>query len=135
MGAATYYLSESLKNNNYDVSHQTVVEEMNASMVKFGYTQRPELNGSADLFATKFLQPIVVGTGLEEPTTAVVEPSAAEVPVVDDIIEEPVVITVDPAVNDDMLIEPEPEPPKKSKLWIWALVVVAVIAAVSSQFI
>lgn len=132
MGAATYYLSESLKNNNYDVPHQTVVEEMNNSMVKYGYTQRPELNGSADLFATKFLQPVVVGTGLEEPTTAVTETLVDEILVANDIVEE-VVIAVDPVVNDDVIVEPEPqpEPPKRSKWWIAAgglLVVLAIVA-------
>jgi len=101
MGAATYYLSQSLKNNNYDATHQTIIDEMNASMVKYGYTQRPELNGSGDLFATKFLEPIYIGTGLQEPETAPVE-----------------------ALN---LVAEEP---KKSKVWMYlvgALIIAGIV--------
>lgn len=136
MGAATYYLSESLKSHNYDVDYKTVVTDMNNFMVRYGYTQRPQLDGSADLFATKFLEPIVVGTGLQEPETAeividgevaVTEPSGLD-EVMETIDETPLEETVEETV-------PAPEPDKKSKWWIWALVALAAAAAIGSQFV
>ena len=108
-GAATYYLADSLAKNNWNASHQRIVTEMNESMIKYGYSQRPELNGSADLFATKFLEPIVVGTGLEEPSTAVV-----------DVVEEEAQQTTDE---------------KKSKKWVYILVAAAVAAAIGFSFL
>lgn len=54
-GAATYSLLTTLQQNKYDVDYQTLVEGMNQFMFDKGYTQRPELNGSAALFTEKFL--------------------------------------------------------------------------------
>lgn len=70
MGAATYYMVDALKNANYDISYKDLIDTMNDSMVTNGYSQRPELDGSADLFQAKFLEPLRVGTGLDEPVTA-----------------------------------------------------------------
>ncbi len=108
MGAATYYLVDTLKNNNYDITYKDVIDIMNGAMVKYGYSQRPELDGSADLFGAKFLEPLRIGTGLEEPTTAVVE--VVEPPVVQDVVDE--------------------EPKKNTKKYIIAAAIIAVLAFV-----
>jgi len=70
MGAATYHLVDALKNSNYDMSYKDLIDTMNKSMVTKGFSQRPQLDGSADLFQAKFLEPLLIGTGLEEPVTA-----------------------------------------------------------------
>lgn len=57
-GAATFFLTETLKRHKYDVDYKTLIDEASALLKKTGYTQRPELNGSPDLFGNKFLQPI-----------------------------------------------------------------------------
>lgn len=56
MGAATFFLIENLKKFRWDVTHKTLVAAMNKDLKKFGYPQRPELDGNAVLFDTKFLK-------------------------------------------------------------------------------
>jgi hypothetical protein len=109
-GAATYYLADALSKNAWSATHKDIVTQMNESMIKYGYSQRPELNGSADLFDTKFLEPIVVGTGLEEPV-------AAEIPVVEAEVEAEVEQPTDVDTGD-----------KKSKKWIFIAIAVAAAA-------
>jgi len=58
MGAFTYMLVDTLKANAYNVGYKKLVEDINNKMVKYGFTQRPELNGSAALFTYRFLQPM-----------------------------------------------------------------------------
>jgi hypothetical protein len=58
IGAATYFLLDSLKKNNYNIGYKELVERMNAKLAKYRYAQRPELNGNEDLFTMGFLQPI-----------------------------------------------------------------------------
>ncbi len=55
MGAATYYLIETLKTQN---GYKKIVEEMNAHMKNRGYTQRPQLNGSPQYYELGFLEPL-----------------------------------------------------------------------------
>lgn len=55
-GAATYSLLNVLKDFNYHVAYDDLIEEMNDYMVTNGYSQRPELNGSASLFSMNFLE-------------------------------------------------------------------------------
>jgi hypothetical protein len=55
MGAATYYLSEVLHDYDYDIDYKTLVEKMNKRLSRWGYSQRPELNGDPTIFSTKFL--------------------------------------------------------------------------------
>lgn len=86
-GAATYYLADSLSKNGWDASHMTLITDMNNSMVKYGYSQRPQLDGAVSLQETKFMEPTYVGTGLEEPETAVVEIVEPEPSIVEDVIE------------------------------------------------
>ena len=54
-GAATYSLLSTVKSHSYDLDYKALVDDMNNFMVKNGYSQRPELNGSASLFTMKFL--------------------------------------------------------------------------------
>jgi len=68
MGAATYYLIDVLTSHNFSVDYKTVVEEMNNKLAAKGFTQRPELNGSASLFAFKYLQPMAKSEPADEPT-------------------------------------------------------------------
>lgn len=56
-GAATYFMAHVLKQHNYDVDYKTLVDQMNMYLAEYGYTQRPELNGSKKLFKGKFLHP------------------------------------------------------------------------------
>lgn len=56
MGAATFFLIENLKKYRWNVDHKKLVVAMNRDLKKHGYAQRPELNGKADLFGTKFLK-------------------------------------------------------------------------------
>ena len=58
IGAATFYLTETLERHNWDVNYKTLIDEASAALKKYGYSQRPELNGSASLFNYKFLQPM-----------------------------------------------------------------------------
>lgn len=59
MGAATYYLAYALEQNNWDINYKQLVEIMNNKLAQYGYTQRPELNGSVQLFTGNFLTPII----------------------------------------------------------------------------
>ena len=56
IGACTYYLVKNLEKNEWSVNYKTLVDSMNTDLAKAGYTQRPELNGSAKLFGDEFLQ-------------------------------------------------------------------------------
>ena len=58
IGACTYMLLDVLKHKNYDVDYKTLVDEMNKRMVEYGFTQRPELNGSMKLFGHNYLAPM-----------------------------------------------------------------------------
>lgn len=58
IGAATHYITETLEKHNWDVNYKTLIDEASAALKKYGYSQRPELNGSASLFGQKFLQPL-----------------------------------------------------------------------------
>lgn len=55
MGAATYYLSHNLEAFNWKINYKDLVDAMNNDMVKYGYSQRPELNGNKGLFSGTFL--------------------------------------------------------------------------------
>ena len=119
-GAATYYLADSLSKNGWDATHKTIITDMNNSMVKYGYSQRPQLDGAESLFATKFSEPTYVGTGLEVPTTALVE------------VVEPV---VEPVVVPEVTPPPAPveveEPKKKTKMYVMIAIAVAALAFVA----
>lgn len=58
MGAATYYITQTLSDVNYDTDYKSLIDEVNNRIAAAGFTQRPELNGNQDLFATKVLQPV-----------------------------------------------------------------------------
>lgn len=55
MGACTYMINDVLKSHAYNVDYKTLVEDLNQRMVEYGFTQRPELNGSVSLFGYDFL--------------------------------------------------------------------------------
>lgn len=71
IGACTYYLNKNLEKNNWSVNYKTLVDGMNSDLAKAGYTQRPELNGSAKLFGDEFLQP--TGTVIADGDVEIVE--------------------------------------------------------------
>jgi hypothetical protein len=78
-GAATYSLISSMKAANYNLDYKTLVEKMNDYMVRSGYSQRPELNGSPTLYADKFLKPTaVVNTSGDAPVVAPFPPSTQQ---------------------------------------------------------
>lgn len=54
-GAATYSLITSLKKASHKMSYRNLVIAMNDFMARFGYTQRPELNGPESLYDGDFL--------------------------------------------------------------------------------
>ena len=54
-GAATFAFVSTMERGGYDVSYKELVDSMNQFMVQTGFSQRPELNGSADLLNTKVL--------------------------------------------------------------------------------
>lgn len=116
-GAATYYFAASLAKNGWDATHMQLITDMNNSMVKYGYSQRPQLDGSVDLYETKFAAPIFVGTGLDEPTTAPI--------IVDAEPEVPAVVT--PATEPQVVEDVE----SKSKTWIYVAITVAALIAVA----
>jgi len=58
IGAATFYLTDTLERHNWDVDYKTLIDEAGAALKQYKYSQRPELNGSATLFNQKFLQPL-----------------------------------------------------------------------------
>lgn len=61
MGAATYALARELEKYNYSIDYRTLVTNMNEDMKKWGYEQRPELDGNPTLYGLKFLSPIGQG--------------------------------------------------------------------------
>lgn len=58
IGAATFYITDTLERHNWNVDYKTLIDDSGAALKKFGYSQRPELNGSGTLFNQKFLQPL-----------------------------------------------------------------------------
>lgn len=58
-GALTYTMIQLLKQNNYNLTYRQIVECLNNILHQSGFTQQPELNGKAELFDKKFLQPYV----------------------------------------------------------------------------
>lgn len=108
-GAATFYLAESLKQSNYDITHKELIINMNDFMVEKGYSQRPELDGSEGLFDTKFMEPIFVKAGLDEPIS----------------FNPPV---MEPTVKPDQVVKPKPK--KNIKKYVIAAAVVAAVAFV-----
>jgi len=112
-GAATYYLADSLSKNGWDATHMTIITDMNNSMVTFGYSQRPQLDGAESLQTTKFMEPTYVGTGLEEPSTA---PVFVELPAEADVIAPP----------------PSDVEEPKSRKWIYIAIAVIIVAVAAS---
>lgn len=58
MGALTYYMTQTLAKFNYKISYQRLVDETAGRLVRYGYSQRPELNGSSLLYSREFLSPM-----------------------------------------------------------------------------
>lgn len=56
-GAATYALVGAVRTSGFEISYKHLVEDMNNFMVKNGFSQRPELNGSSALYEDTFLAP------------------------------------------------------------------------------
>jgi hypothetical protein len=73
-GAATYSLTSSLRTANYTLDYKTLIERMNDFMVRNGYSQRPELNGSTLLYSTKFLQGTIALVETTEPVSTTPPP-------------------------------------------------------------
>ena len=71
IGACTYYLVKNLQKNNWTVNYKSLVDGMNTDLAKAGYTQRPELNGSAKLFGNEFLKS--TGSIVEDSPVEIVE--------------------------------------------------------------
>jgi len=71
IGACTYYLVKNLEKNNWTVNYKSLVDGMNTDLAKAGYTQRPELNGSAKLFGDEFLKS--TGSIVEDTPVEIVE--------------------------------------------------------------
>lgn len=71
IGACTYYLNKTLKDHDYVINYKNLVDIMNNDLANAGYSQRPELNGSAKLFNNGFLAPS--GIAAEDVPVEVVE--------------------------------------------------------------
>jgi len=54
-GAATYYLNNTLNQIGHDASYLEIVDRLNKDIAAAGFTQRPELNGPANLFDQPFI--------------------------------------------------------------------------------
>lgn len=100
MGACTYYLVKNIKDNPA-TNYKELVDSINTDMVKFGFTQRPELNGPESLFAKPYLK-------------SYVEADLGSIPVFDEPVE-------------GIQIAPSPEK-GKTKWIIGGVLAVAVIA-------
>lgn len=59
MGAMTHFLTQTLKDNNYDLDYQTLITKTSQTLEFFGYSQRPELNCPSLMVTKKFLQPFI----------------------------------------------------------------------------
>lgn len=116
-GAATYYMAKSLADNDYSVTHKQLIIDMNNYMIKYGYSQRPELNGSSSLYETKFMEPIYETANLDAPTESA--------PIVPSVLEP--VTTFQPQVVE--------KPKKKTKLMVAAAVLVAFAIFAAFSFI
>lgn len=57
MGAATYFMTEILKQVNYKITYKDLIDRMNNGLAQYNFTQRPELDGSPELYNEMFLQP------------------------------------------------------------------------------
>jgi hypothetical protein len=55
-GACTYYLWETLRQSNYNISHVELIKKMNEKMDYHGYTQNPELNCASQFLNKRFLK-------------------------------------------------------------------------------
>ena len=66
MGACTYVLLNTLHAHRWDIGYKTLVRKMNQKLSGYGFTQRPELNGSQKLWEHKFLAPLVEEEVVEE---------------------------------------------------------------------
>lgn len=51
IGAGTHYIAECLTRHDYEVDYKTMMDEINGHLKASRFTQRPELNGPAGLFA------------------------------------------------------------------------------------
>jgi hypothetical protein len=88
-GAATASLLAAMDAANYDITHRELVDSMNAFMVSRNFSQRPELNGSIDLFDTKVLRdPVVATEQVNEyvPVDVPPAPSTIQLPTVQPIV-------------------------------------------------
>jgi metacaspase-1 len=88
-GAATASLVKAVSTANYDITYRELVDSMNAFMVSRDFTQRPELNGSAALFDTKFLSsPVVTEEQVDAyvPVDVPPAPSTVQLPAVQQIV-------------------------------------------------
>lgn len=74
MGAATYYVLQTVADFNYDIDYKTLIDEVNGRLAANGFTQRPELNGNESLFTTKVLRSV------EPPAPPVVVPPVVTPP-------------------------------------------------------
>ncbi len=59
VGAATFFLTHVLKQSNYKITYRDLINRVSEELVKFNYTQRPELNGSQSIFDREFLSPLI----------------------------------------------------------------------------
>ena len=115
IGACTYVLADTLKNAQYDMNYKDLVDSMNRQLADYGFTQRPELNGPELLFGRTFLEAEIdsIGSGLDEPVEAIVEPIIETAPVTE---------------------EPEDNTKKKKiGLFIAGIVVIAVVLYLSNS--
>jgi len=58
-GALTYYLTEILKENKYNITYADLVAQINKRLAADGYTQNPQLDCAEGLQNKKFLQPLI----------------------------------------------------------------------------
>ena len=102
MGAATFFIIDTLKRNKYSMTYKELVDEVNNVLRDRGYTQRPELNGSMKLFGDGFLESI----GTPPPVVPVETPEPEPEP--------------EPVETETPEPQPEPEPePQPVKLSWW----------------
>lgn len=58
MGAATYYIIQTLNEAKHDIDYKKLIDDVNNKIADAGYSQRPELNGNPLWFTSKVLRPI-----------------------------------------------------------------------------
>lgn len=79
MGAATYYMSNILKETNFKIHYRDLVDQMYARLHKGGFEQQPELNGAGVLMDKEFLAPLGKTDGVGGPGTVAPPPTPAPV--------------------------------------------------------